>query len=295
MSVGLVKRCEALAVLLAGASLAACAAQPPTATAGVRALPTRAPGVTLAPAPTIAPPDTITTAQLEGRLDPFNSPTCALPCYNGLTPGQGDFQAALAFFRKLGISPVDMIPGDYQNALDGTGSLGASLLRTTDIEQAVQAGYNPPRVDVGLENNQVRTIAVNWPSYPPSLTIARVVQHMGQPDTVKLALVMSASPPTFAIELIYAARLSGFLYQGVTRPDAAGLQVCLSEAGITGSLLGVFSPGQTPLADTSLARLMLPLDSAGGVSGDAFTAAVDAAGCLGIPAAKIDQWKALGK
>ncbi len=298
MSVRIVKRCTALVVAVAGATLAACAAQPqpqPAETPGAQVLSTRPPVATRALAPTIAAPDAITTAQLEQRLDPFGNPACKLPCYNGLTPGQGDFQATLDFFRKLGISPVDMIPGDYESAMDGTGRLAASLLRTTDIEQAVQAGYNPPRVDVALQNNQVRSIAVNWPSYPPNLVIAKVMQQMGAPDVIKLALVVNVSPPTFAIELIYAARQSGFLYQGTTHPDAAGLQVCLSDAGISGSLLGIFSPGQTPLADTSLAKLMLPLDGAGGMSGDAFTAAASTVGCLSIPAAKVDQWKALGK
>ncbi len=261
---------------------------------GASNLPTAVPSLP-SPAAGVPTPEKITTGQLNQRLNPFADPQCTLPCYNGLTPGQADFQAALKFYSRLGISPVDMVPGDYENTLDGTGHLGASLLRTTDIEQAVAAGFNPPRVDLALQGGVVGNVAVNWPGYPAYLTLPVIVQQLGQPGDLKIGLLFSKKPVNFLIQLVYTPRQTGFVFSGAAQGGGQELQVCLDEKSVTGSVLGVFATGQTPMAGAAFEKNLLPLESSTGVPYQQFVTAINSGACLSVPADKWAQWQALEK
>lgn len=240
-------------------------------------------------------PDTLTTAELLIRLDPFTALDCALPCYNGLTPGQGDLQAALLFYSKLGISALDTIPGDYQAVQsDGTGHLGAALIRTSDIVDAANAGYKPPRVDVLLQANSVRTIYVVWEEYPDFLTLPRIVEKMGAPDQLSVGLVFAQNPPLYAVQLSYVDERTGFLFIGSTR-DSSPLEVCLSKDHVLNTLFGVFAPESELMGDTSYKIFLLPFEQSTGVLAADFFNTVAAGGCLSIPSEKWAQWQSLGQ
>jgi len=244
------------------------------------------------PAASIPTPETITTAQLAQRLNPFADPQCALPCFNGLTPAAGDFYAALSFYSQLGISSADMVPGDYENTLDGTGHLAASLLRASDVQQAVAAGYRPPRIDIALESGVVSNIFVNWSDYPPAMTLPIILGQLGPPDDLKIGLMFETDPPTFLIQMIYTGRQSGFLFRGTAESAGQALSVCPDAAHITGSALGIYGQGVVPLAGIDAANRLLPMEQSTGIAADQFAALAQASSCLTITADRWAQWQA---
>ncbi|MBN1311085.1 MAG: hypothetical protein JXB30_06665 [Anaerolineae bacterium] len=238
-------------------------------------------------------PDSLTTAELEARLAPFNSPDCMLPCYNGLIPGQSGVQEALNFYSRLGISALDMQPGDYEAVLDGTGSLGAVLIRSSDILQAIDAGFNPPRVDLRLSDNVVRYLHVKWGSVPSYLTPVHVLEMMGQPDRLDLGLILDEVNPEFVLQMVYSSRQTGFAFFGSAPSDGTQLQVCLSPERVKTALLGAFAPGEAIMAGFSHEKYLLPLPETLGLSYDDFVAQVGSGGCLVIPASQWTAWQAL--
>ena len=260
-------------------------------------LPTWTPSGVVAGAPqtAFAPyPDSLTTAELEKQLDPFISADCKLPCYNGLVPGRDGLQEALNFYSHLGISALDMVPGDYDAALDGTGSLGAVLTRSSDVLQAIDTGFIPPRVDVRLSGNVVRYINVKWDTVPSYLTLPRVLEAMGQPDQLDLGLVFNEAGPEFVLQMVYTSSQTGFAFFGAAPGDGTQLQVCLSSDRIKTALLGVFAPDETLMAGFSHEKYLLPLQDTLGLSYADFAAQASAGGCLTVPASQWGPWQALG-
>lgn len=239
----------------------------------------------------IPTPESVTTAVIEQRLNPFTDSQCALPCYNGLTPGQADMNGALGFFSRLGISPIDMVPGDYDTTLDGTGHMGAALLRATDIEQAVKVGYKPPNAEVAMLSGVVDNVSINWPDYPPYLTLPIVLQQLGPPNQVDVGLRFIATPPLYVLQLIYTGRQTGFIFAGVTREGSGVLDVCPNEETITNMAMGVFSASQAPLAGSEVSSFVLPLEQSTGTTLDAFLTQINAGGCLSITADRWPQWQ----
>jgi hypothetical protein len=289
----------ALVCLLAACSSAGTAVQPgetPVAGANDPTLPTWTPSSPIAAAPTVfAPyPDRITTAELEARLDPFGLPDCQLPCYNGLVPGRGGLQEALNFYARLGISALDMQPGDYNAAQDGTGNLGATLDRSSDILQALEAGFTPPRVDLRLDNNVVRYAHIKWDTVPAYLMLPRVLGTMGQPDRLDLGLVFGEGNPEFYLQVIYTASQTGFVFSGEAPNDGSQLQVCLSQDYMKATLMGVFAPDETLMAGFSHEKYLLPIQDTLGLAYTDFEAQANAGGCLTIPSSQWGAWQALG-
>lgn len=285
-------------------SLAACSgtstpSQPggiPTGVPAIPQAPTWTPAVPITPTGGVeAPyPDRITTAELETRLDPFSSPDCKLPCYNGLVPGQGGAQEALNFYARFGVSALDMQPGDYEGIQDGTGNLGATLIRSSDVEQAIGMGFNPPRVDLRLDGSLVRSVYVKWGTPPPYATLPRVLEAMGQPDRFDLALLFPEGKTTFVLQLIYTASQTGFAFLGEAPNDGSQALVCLSNDRLSATLLGVFAPGEPLMAGQTYEKYLLPVQGTLGLPYPDFAAQADAGGCLSIPSSMWETWQALG-
>lgn len=291
-------RSPIILAVLTGLILAACAGRPSAGaqqpSASTQPLPPTMPPPTAVPTPIAPSPDVLTTDQLNQRLDPFASPDCTLPCYNGLTPGHSDLAGALAFYARLGIGVSDFVPGDYQTALGGVGNLRATLMRASDIVSAVKSGYVPPQANVYLEGGQVQIVYLRWDSYPTYLAAPRILSALGAPDQISLAMVFDADPaaPTgFALEMVYTARQTGFVFVGIAGGDATSRQVCLSAQAVKAAVLGTFAPGRPPLADSPVKAKLLPLSDSTGVSPADFATAASASGCLSIPADKWSQWK----
>jgi hypothetical protein len=237
-------------------------------------------------------PDALTTAELNTRLDPFTAPLCALPCYGGLTPGQDGLQESLNFLGRLGISALDLIPGDYQAAQDGTGKLGATLLRSTDILNAMDQGFVPPDVEIGLESNLVRYAYVRWTGAPAYLTFARVIEQMGQPEKLDLALIFKNNQIEFVVQMIYTSQQTGFAFLGQAASDGTTVQVCTSGA-MTATLMGVFAPDKTPMAGLSHQPYLLSVDQGVGISGADFAGQMSSTGCVSIASDRWAAWQAL--
>src|SRR5689334_5748600 len=118
-----------LFTLLAAVMLAGCASrtsqQQPRPTVGVFNPPVMltatVPGL---PSPNVTPtrqlllPESLSTAEILQRLDPFHSPIapqgCALPCYDGLQMGSSISNDVYDFYAHLGIGIPDLIPGDFE-------------------------------------------------------------------------------------------------------------------------------------------------------------------------------------
>ncbi|MBN1428308.1 MAG: hypothetical protein JXB07_07980 [Anaerolineae bacterium] len=277
----------------AGAEAGTSTGEAPTMGANDPPLPTWTPAGPEAPASTVfAPyPDSVTTTELGTRLDPFGASECPLPCYNGLVPGQGGLQETLNFYSRLGISALDMMPGDYEGALDGTGNLGAVLTRSPDILQAVDAGFIPPRVDVRLTNNIVRYVHVKWEAMPSYLTIKRIIEVMGQPDRLELGLILRQTNPEFIIQMTYSSRQTGFAFFGAAPSDGSQLQVCLTPDQVKTALLGVYAPDEELMTGFTHEKYLLPLLDTLGLPYTDFVTQVNAGGCLVIPSSQWAAWQ----
>ncbi len=94
-----------------------------------------------------------------------------------------------------GVGAADLIPGDYEAAQDGTGRLSAWLTKTSDVLQAEEMGLAPPLVNVYLQDNVVQYVYVGWEYLLSYLLPARVLEQLGQPDELNLALVFNRIPP----------------------------------------------------------------------------------------------------
>jgi hypothetical protein len=245
---------------------------------------------TAIPAP---PPDRLTTEQLSQRLDPFGAPDCVLPCFNGLTPGDAGLVETLGFYARLGIGVTDLVPGDYQTALSGTGNVRATLMRSSDVVEAVQAGFVPPEANIYLDQGKVQIVYARWNAYPGAVAAPRILTALGPPDQVGLAMLFTAEPnvPTrFVIEMLYPGKQTGFLYLGDAAGDAAARQVCLTDVAVKETIMGIYAPGLTPLSDNPAKARLLPLEQSAGVSITDFVAAAAGGGCLSIAADRWDQW-----
>jgi hypothetical protein len=285
-----------LICLLTACSRAETPSQPggsPTGIPGASQLPTWTPPAAMSPTIALFVPsaDSLTTAQLETRLDPFGSPDCKLPCYNGLVPGQGDLQEALNFYGRLGISALDLQPGDYEAARDGTGNLGATLIRSSDVQQAIEAGFRPPQVDLRLDSNVVRSIYVKWGNLPFYLTLPHTLEVMGQPDRLDLALVFGEGNPTFVLQLIYTASQTGFAFSGEAPNDGSQVLVCLSNDRLNATMLGVFAPGEPIMAGQTYEKYLMPIQETLGLPYADIAAQAGAGGCLSIPQSLWGVWQ----
>lgn len=297
-----------LTVLVAVASLlAACSESSGAAPSGTgmqpappTAEPLASPTLPLTPippaaTPTLSPPESLSTTELVARLDPFGSTErrCALPCYNGLQVGQSSLWDALGFYAWLGIGVPDLIPGDYAAAQDGTGRLGAWLTKTTDVVQAMDAGFIPPQVDLYLEEDVLQSIYIGWLAAPPELAPARVLAELGQPEQIDLALVFSQEPPAALLRLLYPGAQAGLAYYGSVAGTAAGWHACFPGEPAGQVFLGIFAPGVPPMAGLSYSDALLPLADTLSVPRDQLAAQIAATGCVEIPADRAVAWQTL--
>jgi hypothetical protein len=243
--------------------------------------------------PTLHVPDSLTTAEVELRLSTLAPDgDCALPCYVGMIPGQGGVQDALDFYARLGISGLDLVPGDYEATLDGTGHLTASLIRASDIIAATSKGYRPPKVDVYIESNVTRYVYVQWDGYPPTMPVQQVLQVHGMPEQVQLGLVLDRNPAVFIVQLLYVAKKTGFAYLGNVSSGTDGFLVCVNDQTIATTLLGVFGPDLELMGGQSYVPYLRSVDQALGLGIPDAATILSTGGCIGIPPDRVTQWQA---
>ncbi len=294
-----------IAPLLATLLLAACAAAtpsggPPSAIPPVPQ-PTEAassavpPTFLPSPTPTLALPESLTSAELHQRLDPFGgaTPNCALPCYNGLLVGHSGLPEALNFYARLGIGIPDLIPGDYGAIQDGSGRLGAWLLTASDVVQATQLGLTPPLVDLYLEGGVVQSVYVGWPYIPAYLTPARALEMLGQPTQIDLALAFEGDSPQAMLRFLYAPVQVGFAFYAAAEREGSGWQACFSDAHPGRAFLGIFAPHVPPMAGLTYNERLLPLLETLGIAYEDFAAQLAAANCVSLSAEQVAVWQAL--
>jgi hypothetical protein len=247
------------------------------------------------PTPDLPRPETLTTEELHQRLDPFAglAADCALPCYYGLIPGTSGVYDTLLFYSRLGIGLGDLIPGDDQSLRTGTGSASAWLTKTSDVTQADALGLAPPLVDIYLQDGLTQYLYVGWQYYPPYLTLPRVLEVLGPPTQLDLALVFDQQPPVYVLQLVYGEQQTGFSFSGRASGDETALQVCLSDESVSVTRFGVFAPGVTPMEGLSNSAYLLPLTDTLGLSYEEFAALVSAGNCLTIPAETWGAWQAI--
>jgi hypothetical protein len=291
-----------IAGIVVGLSLlAACGGPPSTPAAPTPVLQGEAPApleivsTLVEPTPDLPAPETLTTEQLHQRLDPFAglAADCALPCYNGLIPGASGAYDTLLFYSRLGIGLGDLIPGDDQSLRSGTGSVSAWLTKTSDVTQAEALGLAPPLVDIYLQDGLTQYLYVGWQYYPPYLTLPRVLEMLGPPTRLDLALVFDQLPPIYMLQLVYDEPRAGFAFSGRAPGDEATRQVCLSDEGVSVTRFGVFAPDVTPMEGLSNSAYLLPLAETVGLSYEEFAALAAAGECLTIPAETWGAWQAI--
>jgi hypothetical protein len=200
----------------------------------------------------------------------------------------------MLFYSHLGIGVSDLVPGDYRLALGGTGNLRATLMRSTDISQAVDAGFIPPETNIYLSEGKVQFVYVRFKQYSGSLAAPRILTSLGVPDQVGLAMLFAGgpdAPSNFVVQIIYAQRQTGFIFLGTTTGDATAQQVCLTDAAVKETVMGIFAPGLNPLGDNPSKAKILPLDQSAGISTADFATAASAGSCLSIPAETWSQWQ----
>lgn len=290
--------------LLAALLLAACTAATPSGGGlspatlppppPTEATPTAAPALSPSPTPTLAAPESLTSAELHQRLDPFGgaTPDCALPCYNGLLVGRSGLPEALNFYARLGIGIPDLIPGDYEAIQDGSGRLGAWLLTASDVVQATQAGLTPPLVDLYVEGGVVQSVYVGWSYIPAYLTPTRVLEVLGQPTQIDLALAFEGDAPQAMLRFLYTSLQTGFAFYAAAERDDDGWRICFSEARPGRAFLGIFAPEVPPMAGLTYSERLLPLLETLGIAYEDFAAQM-AAHCVGLSAEQGATWQAL--
>jgi len=270
--------------------------QPPLPTPSPR-LATGATGIPVTSAPTVAPrqPASLTVAELDTLLNPAGSVECRLPCYGGVTPGTATLQDTVDYYGRLGIGPLDFVPGDYIDVSDGAGSLDAFLNRSSDILSAQGQGYIPPLANAYLDGGILRYLYMGWQMLPAYMAPGSVITVEGQPSRVELGLVFNRTPVTYMLVLLYEKPTGsyGFVYYGPTGGDASQRTVCVAPGQITSAILGSFAPGVEPLAGLSDSLYLLPaaealemplIDVAGQLAGDE---------CLEVAASQWGAWQAL--
>jgi hypothetical protein len=240
-------------------------------------------------------PESLTNAELHQRLDPFSDVegSCPLPCYNGLTAGQSNLQDVLAFYSHLGIGATDLIPGDYEAAQDGSGRLSAWLTKTSDVVQAEEMGLAPPLVNVYLQDNVVQYVYVGWEYLPPYLHPSRVLEQLGQPDNLNLALILDQNPPSYLLQFVYAQRGIGVAFSGPMPGDSSQREVCPSGGQVNVTVFGIFIPGTAPMQGLNNAEYLLPLETTLRLSYTDFVGLLSAGECLSIPAAQWTPWQTM--
>jgi hypothetical protein len=264
---------------------------PPDGTSG-QASPPPAAQVT----PTLALPDSLSTAELHQRLDPFTPgiERCALPCYNGLLVGQAGLAEAFNFYARLGIGIPDLMPGDYAALQDGEGHLRAFLNKASDQVEAEAQGIEPSLVDLGIAASGVQYLYVGWQYYPGYVTLPRIEDALGLPGRLDLGLVFGDDPPSFVMVLYYPQAQTGFAFYGETLGDASARQVCLSADQVSVIFMGIFAPDIPPMEGLTDSEYLLPLEAAVGVSPAAFADTIRAGQCLSIPAESWGAWESIG-
>jgi hypothetical protein len=238
------------------------------------------------------PRESLTTAELHERLDPF-TPTvegCELPCYNGLTVGETGWIGALNFYARLGIGPTDTIPGDYDAARDGTGRLGAWLTKTSDAAQAEDMGLAAPLVDLYLENGTAQILYVVWRYAPPYLTLPGVLDALGPPGGIDLALDPATDPAGYVLRMLYPDQRAGFAFYGQIAPATGGVALCFDEAHVERTFFGLFAEGVPMMEGLDGTEALRPLAEVDGRTYEDFAADLADDGCLSLPDDALGLW-----
>lgn len=299
--------CLARLLLLAPlvAVLGACSAPAPPAAQTPATLPTNTPAAAVeaaaSPLPTVASrlPASLSHAELIALLNPFDKPDCSLPCYNGITPGQATRQDVVDFYSLLGIGVEDMIPGEVEDIQDGTGSYDAWLTSTNDILTVEAQGIRSPLVEIFLENDILVSLYVTWASQPDYVSPQAVINALGLPTQIDLAVNPELDPAIYYLRFIYrpegaSGPAYGFAFYGVTVGEPAAPEVCLLPAQARFAVMGVFAPGfQDVMTGLLYDVYLLPLQETIGVNPQMLQAQMAAGSCLSISEEQMAVWQAI--
>ena len=247
------------------------------------------------PTSTRAFPESITSTELHQRLDPFTprDPSCTLPCYNGLTPGEAGLNDVFNFYARLGIAPTDLIPGDYQAVQDGTGQVGAWLTKASDAKQTGQDSTEAPRIDVTVENYRATQVYVGWTRAPDYLTPARLLGEQGTPSAILLALVLDITPARYALHLRYSEANIGAAFYGSVVGNVGTRTICFTPANITTTIFGIFAPDAPQMEGLRYNEQLLPLPETLDIPTTDVITRLSEEECLSITGDQLAAWQAL--
>ena len=249
--------------------------------------------VELTPTATLMPTESLSTADLMMRLNPFSSldTACQLPCYNRLTVGQGGLPEVMNFYANLGIGHPDMMPGDYDSVRDGEGHLRAFLNKASDQVQAEDSGLEPVLVDVGFAGGKAQYLYAGWQYLPDFLSVPEVFANLGEPDRLELGLQLTDQNQTYMLLLYFQAEQAGFVYYGNIKQSGNAIDICSDAESATVTLLGLFARDIPALEGLTSAETLLPLKDAVDMSFETLAAQLSAGNCLTLTDAQTTQWQ----
>lgn len=246
----------------------------------------------LTPTATLMAPESLSTADLLLTLNPLmlQDDGCQLPCYNGLTAGQGGLPEVMNFYARLGIGQPDMMPGDYDSVRDGEGHLRAFLNKASDQVQAEASGLEPVLIDVGFAAGKAQYLYIGWQYLPENLGLSDVISSLGRPDRLELGLQLGAQTPTYMLLLYFQDKQTGFVYYGKLRTANTGTAICSDTEHATVTLLGIFARDIPALEGLTNAETLLPLEETTGISYETLTGQISAGECLNLTEDQIAPW-----
>jgi hypothetical protein len=190
-----------------------------------------------------------------------------------------------------GIGLHDLIPGDYPGIADRTGLLRAGLTKARDVEQAEAMGLTPPVASISVLENVAEIVAIGWEYSPPYLSAPIIVQQMGQPDQIDLAVIFTQEPPAYLLHFFYTEERVGFGFSGTTLGDSSALQICLLPEQIEYTSMNILAPDLDPLETLSFSYLLLPVEDTLGISTADLAASIAVGECFGVPASAWPNWQ----
>jgi hypothetical protein len=152
-------------------------------------------------------------------------------------------------------------------------------------------GLAPPVASISVVENVAEIVAIGWEYAPPYLSTLIIMQQLGPPDRIDLAVIFTQEPPAYLLHFFYSAENVGFGFSGSAIAKPAMLQVCLSPEQIRDTSMNIFAPGLDPLEALSLSYLLLPVEDTLSISAADLATAIAAGECFNVPASAWPNWQ----
>ncbi len=142
---------------------------------------TQTPTLTPIPTFTLIPIQTLTTNQLLTVMNILDgTPSCSIPCWNGITPGQTDKDEMIDFLTRLGYEDTNLIREDIQK-MDG----GINIQLRPDytggtLEDPIHW------ITVVWNNYLVDKLELDAWDHPEQYTIEKFEEVLGVPNEIKI-------------------------------------------------------------------------------------------------------------